>query len=101
MARIRQSECSSVLYETLKNYFKNRSSIVRSTYDKIERNMQKGCPQDSILRPAAWNWCMDDLLLQFEQEINEDDVGTIAYADDLALLLKADSRRGIEDLGRN
>lgn len=40
------------------------------------------------------------LLLQIEREISDEHVSAIAYANDLALLLKADSRHGLEDLGK-
>lgn len=53
-----------------------------------------------FFRVVICNWCMNDLFLRFERGINEDDAEVIAYADDLVILLKADSRRGLEDLGK-
>lgn len=100
LTRIRKTECSSTLYDTMKSYFKNRRTIVKTKFDIIERMMERRCPQGSILGPAAWNWCMDELLITFEQSFDEKDLETMAYADDLVLLIKANSRRGLEDLGR-
>lgn len=100
LARVRKTNCSSNLFQILKDYFRERKTMVSAKFEQIERSMEKGCPQGSILGPAAWNWCMDDLLARFEQELEEDEVDALAYADDLALLLKANSRRGLEDLGK-
>jgi len=61
--------------------------------------MRRGCPQGSIIGSAAWNWAMDDLLNNIEIDLDENKVEAFAYADDLAILIKANSRRGIEDLG--
>lgn len=40
------------------------------------------------------------LLLRFERELEEDEADVLTYADDLAVLLKANSRRGIEEVGK-
>lgn len=61
--------------------------------------MEKGCPQGFIIGPAAWCWTMDTLLNNIEAEFDQDDVETIAYADDLILFIKANSRREVERLG--
>jgi len=62
--------------------------------------MEKGCPQGSIIGPTAWNWAMDDLLKQIDDNFDEQDVDVIAYADDLAILIRANSRRNIEEIGK-
>lgn len=43
---------------------------------------------------------MDELLLRFERELEEDEADVLTYADDLAVLLKANPRRGIEEVGK-
>jgi len=43
---------------------------------------------------------MDELLKQFETNFDEAELDVIAYADDLAILMKANSRRGIEEIGK-
>ena len=54
---------------------------------KYTKKMQKGCPQGSIIGPAAWGWCIDALLSERQQELSEDCVETIAYADDFACVM--------------
>ncbi|EFN63038.1 Putative 115 kDa protein in type-1 retrotransposable element R1DM, partial [Camponotus floridanus] len=95
LATIRKSECSSTLYQIIRGYFTNRHTIVRSKTDQIERSMERGCPQGSILGPIAWNWCMDELLTSFKSEFDEAKAEIIAYADDLLILIKEDSRRNL------
>lgn len=101
LARIRRSECSGILYQIIRNYFKDRCTVVKSRTETLERSMERGCPQGSILGPMAWNWCMDELLKEFEENFDEAIVKVIAYADDLAILIKGNSRRDLESQGKN
>jgi len=84
----------------MKSYLNNRKMMVRTKLEKLEYRMERGYPQGSILGPTAWNWAMDELLKQFENNIDEAELDVIAYADDLAILMKANSRRGIEEIGK-
>lgn len=43
---------------------------------------------------------MDDLLNKITNDFKEEDVETIASADDLTILIKANFRQGIEDQGQ-
>jgi len=61
ITRVIESECSGTLLSILKSYFNNRKMMVRTKFDKMERQMERGCPQGSILGPTAWNWAMHDL----------------------------------------
>lgn len=74
--------------------------LVRTKYDKLERQMERGCPQGSILGPTAWNWAMDELLNKIETNFNSAQTEVIAYADDLAIIIKANSRRELEVIRR-
>ena len=49
--------------------------------------------------PAAWVWCMDVLLHELETSIPEEMVEITAYADDLACVIKANTRKEITNHG--
>lgn len=61
--------------------------------------MHKGCSQGSIIGPAFWNFCMDKLLIEMDKSFAKEDAETIAYADDLVVLIKRNSRADIERVG--
>ncbi|CAB0033469.1 unnamed protein product [Trichogramma brassicae] len=52
------------------------------------KNVQRGCPQGSVGGPIIWNLCMDELLWCLEER----GVGFAAFADDLTLLVEANTR---------
>jgi hypothetical protein len=91
--RIVKSNCSSKIFNIIKSYFENRELIVKSCDKIINRKMSKGSSQESILGPTIWNMVMDSLL-------NEETEGCeyIAYADDLALVIKRNSRKELETI---
>lgn len=76
----------------IKSYFNDRSVVTRSKFEKFEFNVEIGCPQSSILGPAAWNSAMDELLLRIERNFDEDDAEIVAYADE-DVLSKTDHLR--------
>jgi len=95
LRRITKANCSSQLFDVMRQYFSHRRMIITSRYDKVEKQMTKGCPQGSILGPLARNWAMDDLLNELETLEHSNTYAT-AYADDLALLICENSRAAIE-----
>lgn len=99
--RLIKAECSSSLIKIVDSYFKKRRMVIKSKYKEIAREMEKGCPQGSIIGPIAWNCCMDTLLKKLEEEIHEEEAEAIAYADDLAILIKGKSRVELENTGKN
>ncbi|GBM25645.1 hypothetical protein AVEN_82761-1 [Araneus ventricosus] len=52
----------------------------------------QGCPQGSVLAPHIWNFYFNDVLL-----LNNDRYFLQAYADDLALVVSASSRKVLEE----
>lgn len=96
--RLIEAECSSTLVKLIENYFKNRKILVTSKFEQIVGKMQKGCPQGSIIGPMAWVLCMDTFLDAFRGEFDDEVAEVIAYADDIAMILKGNSRMELESL---
>ena len=99
LKRIADANCSTQILNIIKKYFKHRNVIIENTTKSYTRRMEKGCPQGSILGPAAWVWCMDVLLHELETSIPEEMVEITAYADDLACVIKANTRKEITNHG--
>lgn len=76
----------------LHSYLSNRHVIFSRHSVFRRRVLSRGCPQGSILGPSLWNLVFDELLLLLEGESGL----AIAYADDLVLVVSANSRRSLE-----
>ena len=64
----------------------------------ISREAERGCPQGSIVGQYAWRWCMDELLNDARCEWLSDTVEWVAYADDIVIAVKGNSRLELERL---
>lgn len=84
-------------FKTWSSYFSNRVAIVKGVNDSVERRVTRGCPQGSIAGPAVWNLMVDSLL----HTLTSNGCKVVAYADDLLLLIEANSRNDIERLARD
>lgn len=82
----------SYLYRLVCSYLDERTVGLHVGPAVHSETPSRGCPQGSVLGPLLWN-CVVDLLL--EQEFPED-TSIVAYADDLAVVVPADSRRILE-----
>lgn len=58
----------------------------------MEREATKGCPQGSILGPILWNVVFNGIL-----ELDVGDGEIIAYADDAAVVVQAESRKAMQE----
>lgn len=96
--RVIKAGCSNGLTNVVKSYFRGRYVYIENKLSRIKRKVQKGCPQGSIIGPSAWNWCLDILLKQFEEELDVNAIRAIAYADDVVFLIQGESRRELEQL---
>lgn len=84
------------IYQTLVNYLKDRHILVQHNDTTIERVVDKGCPQGSVLGPLLWNIIFDGLL-----RIENEERKIIAYADDAVMLLQSNTRAGLENAFNN
>lgn len=94
---LRLRNCPANVYKVLQSYFDDRRVSIAWGGEKVSKRATKGCPQGSVLGPACWNLMFDSLLTDFEQQFPD---SFIAYADDLLVLVKGESRREIEIEGQ-
>jgi hypothetical protein len=66
--------------------------MIRTSHQRKIREMNRGCPQGSVLGPLFWNLVMDEYLTP-ESRFTED---KIAYADDLAIIVQGNSGPDLE-----
>lgn len=80
---------SSYLLNIIDNYLEGRSLYIeKGTCMEITA----GVPQGSVLGPTLWNVMYDDVL----REIMPEGVHTLAYADDLAIVINARSKEELK-----
>lgn len=79
------------LFRLSESFFMDRVASYRDD-PTIETKVTLGVPQGSILGPKCWNYILDGLLSAFDFA----DADIVAYADDTALLVYADSRLALE-----
>lgn len=72
----------------IKSYLQNRKVSYRENNIRIEKDITKGCPQGSVLGPTLWNLMLDGLL----EGDTLQGIKTIAYADDIAIIIESNSR---------
>lgn len=92
--QLRGFNCPGNLYGLLGQFFNSRAIKYETSEFAIHRMIERGCPQGSKAGPRCWNILMDSLLRQFDNR--DSNVKLIAYADDTALIVGADSRTELE-----
>jgi hypothetical protein len=81
------------LLATLKSYLTDRTVTYRDGSVEVSKACTKGCPQGSVLGPAPWNSVLD-MYLDSELLPNTE---IIAYADDIAIVVRATTRQELRD----
>lgn len=94
-ARLRELECPSALYNSLKDYCRGRNATIRSPGVQVTKKITKGCPQGSILGPEFWNIALEPILDKLQELEELTDV--VAFADDILLIVGGRSRAVIEE----
>ena len=79
--------CPKNLYNLTKSYFSQRTAVLSTNSDRMERKVSKGCPQGSCCSSGFWNIQYNSLLnLKFTRRTK-----AIASADDLILAMRGET----------
>ena len=91
--RLRVCGCIKSLYNLSKSYFSQRTAILSSNNNRLQKSVSKGCPQGSCCEPGYWNLQYNSLLnLDFRAKTK-----AVAFADDLIQAIRGDSASVVEN----
>ena len=88
---LREAERPRYLYYLTQGYLKDRKAIITINNISIEKKISKGCPQGSCCGPGLWNIQFDPL--QYTKHTK-----AVAFADDLLIMVRAESVREAENI---
>lgn len=92
LGNLKARGCPKNLYGLIQSYLSDRTANIIRARNTTERKITKGCPQGSVLGPIFWNLVFDEAIEVAGRNGNE----PIAFADDLIVVVSADTRLGIE-----
>jgi len=92
---LQKTNCPPETYNIIHHYLQDRTIIIEEQGKIITRPQERGCPQGSVLGPILWNLVFDDLI----ETLKDGQTKITAYADDVAILLTANSRKDLETAG--
>jgi len=83
-------------WKLIKNYFNNRKIEANDADGVATKIPTRGCPQGSVLGPVFWDIAFQPCLEELNKTETECVVG---YADDLAVVVKGNSRNELQTKG--
>lgn len=89
---LKKRDCPRNIYNLIASYLSEREAQITSNTARICKAVSKGCPQGSVLGPQMWNLILDEVI----EEISQTGTETIAYADDIAIIVTGNSRIELE-----
>lgn len=90
--RLRTMGCPIGLYRALRGYLNGRSVEVQTEFQTALEEVNRGCPQGSVLGPLFWNIVLDEYLTQPAAHGEH----RVAYADDVVLIFSAESGAALQ-----
>lgn len=88
--------CSKQAITITKDYLRKRSVVFRTESGSIQREVNKGCPQGSLLGPTLWNTVFNELLEEFERN----GIEVVGFADDVVVVVRGMTRKQLEKYGQ-
>lgn len=79
----------------MQNYFDDRKVLLRENDLEVSKDVNRGCPQGSVLSPGLWNLVFDSNLTAI-QAIREY-CDAIAFADDEVLIIQGRSHSDLNE----
>jgi hypothetical protein len=92
LKEMRDCGSSNNLYKLMKSYFTKRTAILATNSIRMEKELNRGCPQGSCSTPGYWNLQYNSLLKIKYMDRRK----VVAYADDLIMVTRGESIRAVE-----
>lgn len=94
LEELKRRDIAPYLLRIIGSYLKDRTIVLKDYEGKEERmTLSSGVPQGSVLGPTLWNVLYDGIL---DCTAHEEGITTIAYADDLALIVTDKTEEGLQ-----
>lgn len=94
---LKERGCPCNVFNVISSYLDNRTVKISWGWEEVKKQATRGCPQGSVLGPTLWNIMFDGLLQRLEREQGQN---FVAYADDLLIVIRGNSRKELEINGQ-